>query len=145
MTRPWVANRPLREAVAWEPDGETVCVSITDPGDEARLPEFLAVHRECFEDWDSEPMESGVVRKYPDTAVLMMGGQAKRIADFVTEHRGRNILVHCHAGVSRSAGVVEAILAAFPEYEDRGYPRHPNGRVKSLMTRALGVVPIGAA
>ena len=89
-----------------------------------------------FQDYDG-------LRKHPADAVLFTVKQAAQIQRFARKHRGRNILVHCAAGISRSGAVVEALLEAFPEYEDRGWPRHPNGHVKSIMKRALGLTPLG--
>jgi predicted protein tyrosine phosphatase len=70
--------------------------------------------------------------------------QADELVAFATKHRGRPILVHCAAGISRSGAVVEALLQAFPEYEDRGGFRHPNTHVLVLLKRAFGLVPSGA-
>ncbi len=85
-----------------------------------------------------------IPRKVPDNAELFTRQHAAQVSRFARKHRGKNIMVHCAAGISRSGAVVEALLQAFPEYEDKGWPRHPNGHVKSLMKRALGLVPIGA-
>jgi hypothetical protein len=144
--KPWVANRGLWDAEAYVPGPNTVCVSITEPAGGPRSwrvvplaklqPGYLAVLRLQFEDYDS-------LRLHPPDAVLFTPEQAKQVAEFVTLHRGQNILVHCSAGISRSGAIVDAVLQAFPEYEDRGNPRHPNGHVRSLMKRALGLTPAG--
>lgn len=138
MSAPWIANVGEAFAEKWTPDGNTVCISISEPGRKPRLPQFVDLIREHFQDYDSG--------KAPEGAVLFTPTHAARLARFARKHRdaGRNILVHCAAGVSRSGAVVEALLEAFPEYEDRGWPRHPNGLVKSSMKRALGLVPLGA-
>lgn len=134
---PWVANIGEASAEKWTPDGNTVCVSISEPGRKVKLPAFVDLIREHFQDYDSQ---------HPEGAVLFTATHAARIARFARKHRdaGRNILVHCAAGVSRSGAVAEALLEAFPEYEDKGWPRHPNGRVKAAMKRALGLVPMEA-
>lgn len=136
----WIANVGEAFAEKWTPDGETVCISISEPGRKVKLPQFVDLIREHFQDYDGE-------KSHPDSAVLFTPNHAARIARFARKHRdaGRNILVHCAAGVSRSGAVAEALLEAFPEYEDRGWIRHPNGMVKSGMKRALGLVPIGAS
>jgi predicted protein tyrosine phosphatase len=138
-------------AETWTADPETVVVSITEPGRQARLPKGWAdVLRLTFQDYDPTPPMSpaGVIlaegRKIPATAVLFTSTQAAQLSRFARKHRDKNILVHCAAGISRSGAVAEALLAAFPEYEDKGWPRHPNGHVKALMKRALGLVPLGA-
>jgi len=147
----WVANVGEAEAEKREPDLLTVVVSITEPGRKARLRKgWSDMLRLEFQDYDPAPREiegSAIImppRKVPDNAILCTRSQAARIARFVRKHRDKNILVHCAAGISRSGAVVDAILQAFPEYEDRGWPRHPNGHVRSLTKRALGLVPLGA-
>jgi predicted protein tyrosine phosphatase len=155
---PWIANRGEGWVEQYTPEPETVCISITEPigpnlrRDAARLPKgFVDVLRLQFQDYDpigpTNPDGSILLsegRKCPLNAVLMSKSQAAQVARFARKHRGRNILVHCAAGISRSGAVVDALLEAFPEYEDKGWPRHPNGHVRSAMKRALGLVPIGA-
>ena len=143
---PWIAN--YGEAyveqmtlgtppAAGEATDPIVCISITEPGRVARLPKgFAAVLRLGFQDYDGR-------RKHPDSAVLFDARMAAQLARFARKHRGSNIVVHCAAGISRSGAVVEALLEAFREYEDHGWPRHPNGHVKTILKRALGLVPIG--
>lgn len=136
---PWIMNRGEGAVEQMEPEPETVCVSITEPGRKAKLPRFDDLLRLEFQDYDGE-------RKHPEDAVLFSPQRAARTARFLRKHRdaGRNIVVHCAAGISRSGAIVEAALEAFREYEDRGWPRFPNGHVKRLMKRALGLIPIGA-
>ena len=163
MSAPWVANvgegavehctpgwAPCSaqrwDVALWQQpvnDLPTVCISITEPNrasGKARLPKgFADILRLEFQDYDTlTPGHHG-----PATAVLFDARMAARVARFIRKHRGKNILVHCAAGISRSGAIAEAIAQAFPEYEDRGWPRHPNGLVRSLMKRALGLVPLG--
>ena len=149
---PWAANVGEAEAEKREPDSLTVVISITEPGRKARLRKgWLDMLRLEFQDYDPSPLppmqmyDSYTQRKVPKSAVLFTRSQAARTARFLRKHRDKNILVHCAAGISRSGAVVDAILQAFPEYEDKGWPRHPNGHVRSLVKRALGLIPIGAA
>ena len=137
---PWIANfgEGYIEVTLDPPPENTVCVSITEPKRQAKIPKgYVDVLRLEFQDYDPP-------RKHPDNAVLFDRMMAARLSRFARRHRGRNILVHCAAGISRSGGVVEALLEAFPEYEDRGWPRYPNNHVKTLLKRALGLVTIGA-
>lgn len=136
---PWIANVSEAYASGILNPSDMVCISITNPGRIASLPDFKDLMRVQFHDYDGES-------EYPSDAVLFGVHESIRIASFAKWHRHYqcNILVHCAAGVSRSGAIVEALLEAFPEYEDAGWIRHPNGRVKSLMKRALGLVPIGA-
>lgn len=150
----WIANKGEAWIEINEPPPNTVLISITEPGRKARTPKgYLDILRLEFQDYDPSPLPdptSGLhgtaFRKIPDDAVLFTPTQAAGIVRFARKHRenGSNILVHCAAGISRSGAVAEALLQAFPDYEDAGWPRHPNGHVRSLMKRALGLVPLGA-
>jgi len=138
---PWIANFGEGYVEHLTPDAGTVIISITEPGRKARLPKgYEDVLRLEFQDYD--PSFSARV---PENAVLFTRQMAAQASRFARRHResGKNIVVHCAAGVSRSGAVVEALLQAFPEYEDRGWPRFPNGYVRSMMKRALGLVPLG--
>lgn len=144
---PWVANR----GEAWteqhpQGGGETVCISITEPGRKVRLPSgYVDVLRLFFQDYDTTRGEKdGLKSHIPDTAELFTRGHAAKISRFARKWRGKNILVHCAAGISRSGAVAEALLQAFPEYEDKGWPRFPNGRVLTYTKRALGLIPLTA-
>lgn len=135
---PFVANRSRLAAEHWEFTPNTVCISITDPDSpNAKLSEGF---------WETIRLKFHDVERMEDfnKCAPVTEEQIKDIADFILKHRGRNILVHCEAGVSRSGGVAEAILDTFPEYRDEGWDRAANGLVKSLLKRALGNVPIGA-
>ncbi len=125
MSTPWIANRAETWVQANTPPGDAVLISITDPGREAALPSgYLEVLRLQFHDCDPEAAALG-----PEAAPFREE-QAERIWRFARRHRGRNIVVHCAAGVSRSRAVVEALMRTFPEYEDRGDESHtPNGHV----------------
>lgn len=149
--RPWVANRPERELERFplEDPAGTVLISISAPLVTVGLPNhFVGLHailRLGFHDVDSKHLGAkGPILGCEWPLVWFSEIQAKEAAEFILEHRGKNILVHCAAGVSRSGAFVEAILEAFPEYLDGGWARHPNGHVKALLKRALGLVPLGA-
>lgn len=143
---PWVIHRDEATASEWPGDKDTVCVSITEglAPDVSLQPGFAAVLRLRFGDWDTDRfprMKLHAIYREVFTPAL-----ADRLAAFLLEHRGRNMLIHCSAGVSRSGAVVDVVLQAFPEYEDRGghRMRHPNNLVRRLLKRAMGLVPIGA-
>jgi predicted protein tyrosine phosphatase len=143
---PWVANVGEGAAEQWAETENTVCISISEPDRKVKLPKFMDVIREQFQDYDKTARDGKTPRKFPESAVFMSPTQAARIARFARKHRdeGRNILVHCAAGISRSGAIAESLLQAFPEYEDRGWLRHPNNHVRCLMKRALGLIPLGA-
>jgi predicted protein tyrosine phosphatase len=134
MSAPWIANRAEAWVLANAPPEGAVLISITDTGREAALPSgYLEVLRLQFHDCDPEAQPLG-----PEAAPFRQE-QAERIWRFARRHRGRNIVVHCLAGVSRSRAVVEALLRTFPEYEDRGDESHtPNGLVLRFL---LGPAP----
>jgi predicted protein tyrosine phosphatase len=140
MTRrkPWLANRGEGWVELNAPPDDCVLISITEPERKAKVPKgYLDLLRLQFQDYDP------ISRAYPKNAVLFSPSHAARISRFARKHRGKNILVHCAAGISRSGAVVEALLEAFPEYKDAGWQRYPNTHVKTLMKRAMGLVPIG--
>ncbi len=158
LMKPWIANAGEAWAEQYNPEPNTVIISITEPlfpgnilkrQEPARLKDgYVDILRLEFQDYDPIKLIPGTDLinpqvKIPEGAVVFTQKQAAHTSRFLRKHRGKNIVVHCAAGVSRSAGIVEATLQAFPEYEDRGWARHPNNHVKTLMKRALGLVPIG--
>lgn len=56
---------------------------------------------------------------------------------FDAKERKQNILVHCHAGISRSGAVVE--VATMLGYKDIGRHRNPNRVIKENLRKALGI------
>lgn len=55
----------------------------------------------------------------------------------VAKNLGKNIVVHCHAGISRSGAVVE--VATMMGFEDIGRYRSPNRVLKEKLRKALGI------
>lgn len=157
--KPWILNAGEGWAEKYEPEPNTVIISITEPifpghkikrSEPARLrPGYVDILRLEFQDYDpikETTFGSGILRPnhvWPKDAALFTQKQAAQTSRFLRKHRGKNIVVHCAAGISRSGGIVVAALEAFPEYEDKGWQRYPNNHVKTLMKRALGLVPIG--
>lgn len=139
MSKPWVTHASQEFAEKYIPGKDTVCISISERESVKLSDNFEDILRLFF--FDVEDNRHGYTPINPS--------QAKRIAEFLTEHRGKHIFVHCAAGISRSGAVAEVVLEAFPEYQDKGWSlsgepmRHPNNTVKRLVKRALGLVPIG--
>ena len=140
---PWIANCSEDTAGRWDAADDTVCISITEPGHIAELPDgFHDVLRVCFSDFDPVGVigDNGLIlypsKGCPKDAVLFEPWQARSIVEFVKRNRGKNVLVHC-------AAVVRALLLAFSEYSDNGGVRFHNGHVYSLMRLAIGLTPIG--
>ena len=53
------------------------------------------------------------------------------------KEKNQNIIVHCHAGISRSGAVVE--VATMMGYEDIGRHRNPNRVLKEKLRKVLGI------
>lgn len=111
---------------------EQVMISISDTGDE---PPVLSTgfHDILYMQFDDIEDDSWHGWKGIDDA------QAREIAKFILYHTGKDIWVHCFAGISRSAGVVVAVCRAFPEYiaEDQSAWDLPNKRVASMVHKYL--------
>lgn len=82
----------------------------------------------------------------PDTAedpeMLLSEEDAKSIDRILKRAlgEGKNVVVQCHGGVSRSSGVVEhAILLGFERVNNYGAPYTPNMYVKHLLNSVGGV------
>ena len=93
----------------------TVMISISDPRmiyeSEAIVNKengILDILRLSFSDADHKGLD--VYGNYVDESDLMTDEDARKVADFVQKYTDVTILVHCDAGISRSAGVAAAIL-----------------------------------
>jgi len=87
------------DAERYQPREREICISIADPdADAAQLSsEFAAVLRLNFTD---------IVEQDDPADVLFSEGHARAIRDFIdTWPDATRIVVHCHAGMSRSPGV----------------------------------------
>jgi predicted protein tyrosine phosphatase len=97
-----------REAVErYEPQGVEICISITDPAAPAAQlsPGFAAVLRLAFSD---------IVAMESPEDVLFAPDHAAAILEFVEHWRHANrLVVHCHAGASRSPGVALGLCDRF--------------------------------
>jgi predicted protein tyrosine phosphatase len=116
-----------------------VVISIRSPGDSLPKLRFdpFRVARINVAFWDTTPKwEANVDNPVP----AMSEVEAKRIAKFVASHWGqRHIVIHCVAGISRSAGAAAGILDAFlldpREFESALY--EPNPHVRSMVSQQL--------
>ena len=97
-----------REAVErYEPQGVEICISISDPAAPAveLSPGFAAVLRLVFSD---------IVAIENPGDVLFAPDQAARVVEFVEQWRHADrLVVHCHAGASRSPGVALGLCDRF--------------------------------
>ena len=85
---------------------ETVMISISTPGIDYWDEPFISpenkirgILRLCFDDVDT-----------PDRGQCMVEKDAQLVAEFLRMHPEKDVIVHCDAGMSRSAGVAAAIL-----------------------------------
>ena len=66
---------------------------------------------------------------------------AKQLADFIKKNDGKNMLINCDAGISRSSAV-GSVLRDYFGYEVKffcGTDEHRNVLIRSELIRALGV------
>lgn len=146
---PWVMNMSREQAEDFEPPrGEghrpTWCISITErPEQYAHLSRrFSAILRVSFADLDPERHKHP-----PDQFRYMNLTDATLIAGFIclVKVAQANLLVHCEAGVSRSAAVAEAALdfltrsRAGRKHVDGGGRRYANQYVKRMVCEALSI------
>jgi predicted protein tyrosine phosphatase len=87
------------DAESYEPAEDEICISISDPdAPPARVSlRFAGVLRLHFDD---------VTERGDESDILFAEEHAREIRDFVASWpEARRVVVHCHAGVSRSPGV----------------------------------------
>lgn len=67
---------------------------------------------------------------------------AKQSIEFINNNLGKDFIIHCFAGISRSQAYVRFMLDCYPEYFDLEHinkdnpPRFPNYYVLSMLKRA---------
>lgn len=128
---PFIQNAALVDIPdAWHRDiaGNGVLIQIVDPDWETfpvPLVEFTEIHQFRFLD-----VEEG----YPEGIV---DEQAEQIAAILKDSlsKGRNVIVHCHAGLCRSGAVVEAGVRL--GFEDTKRHRSPNRLVLTKLGKYL--------
>jgi predicted protein tyrosine phosphatase len=87
------------EAEHYEPSGNEICISISDPqAPPAQIsPRFAAVLRLNFDD---------LTERGEPSDILFAEDQAREISEFLDSWpNAQRVMVHCNAGVSRSPGV----------------------------------------
>ena len=109
-----------REAVErYEPRGVEICISISDPAAPAAelSRDFAAVLRLAFND---------IVAVETPADVLFSPEHAAAVVEFVEQWRHADrLVVHCHAGQSRSPGVALGLCDRFgwpADAVETGYP-----------------------
>ena len=100
----------------YKPHAErSVMISISDPNMEYEHSPFCSVENNveeilplCFADADRPGYD--VYGRQAAIDDLMNDNDGLKIASFLEEHQAEIIIVHCDAGISRSAGVAGAIM-----------------------------------
>lgn len=133
------------EVAKYRCDVPHVVISVTDPRAKRAFLPKNPLRREVLR------LEFDDVGPGPVFAIAMSEDHARQVAEFVTKHADVEMFViHCEAGISRSAGIAAALGLYFDRddsqfYQDphtgEGCPFYPNSHVKSLVMRALGEVP----
>lgn len=135
---PWITNVSLARVVSGDHpavgQGDTVLIQIQDFGtwtfaSPKFKDRFAAIHQFKFDDIDS------------DSGAAISAAQAHDIGQVLQSalKDGKNVVVHCHAGVCRSGAVTEVgVLLGFDDASSGN--RIPNTRVKKLLRQSVGLV-----
>lgn len=104
----------------------SVMISISDPSMVYETAPFfspsnlvLGILRLCFADADGVgariwvPQEAAIPNRTAEESDLMTREDAAKVAQFLSRHPNRDVIVHCDAGLSRSAGIAAAIMKHF--------------------------------
>jgi predicted protein tyrosine phosphatase len=108
---------------------DTVLIQIVDPAEIFPKPaqDFCEIHQFRFLDADS--------KNFPEFCI--QEEQAEQIVQIVTHAHacGKNIVVHCHAGICRSGAVAEFAKIVGYEVSSDANERIPNVYVKNMLLR----------
>jgi len=119
-----------------KPDSKVIAISVTDPKSKpVDLPLLdLDVLRLQFHDLD---------QTYPSHAIILFDiCMAHQIKDFVENYSGRDnliVIIHCEAGISRSAAVAGALSKHFIGSDEKFFktPYYPNRFVYRILLNLL--------
>ena len=110
-----------------DPELDHITISVTDPNDSlanlpfSQNPSCKGVLRLSFHDVDSEKNGTIFTRE-----------QARQILDFVNDHLHEIelIVIHCEAGISRSAGIAASLSSIYLNHDSGFFKTHiPNMHV----------------
>lgn len=135
-----IMSRSEAKRESYSLKARTIIISITDPNKDpvvfckAPFSPLIAVCRVSFDDID---------RKKNEEDILMSKEDAENIKRFVERYadKAEQIIVHCEAGQSRSAGIMAAIKEwlegdKFSVWKDPKYT--PNRHCYRMMMDAIG-------
>lgn len=130
-----------RRAMEWKCQEPHIWISINDPNDSTRLPinewtkETLVLH---FDDAESDEnwKETGFKDFYNRDCILFNESMALQVFDFFNKHKDiENLLIHCHGGISRSAGVGSFLSQVIGKSQYQTPPHFPNPLVRRMLRR----------
>ncbi len=145
MTEILVMSQIKAEKLILDKNKSYVCISITDflDGNYAYLPqEFKEILRLQFHDIDTNIMES-----LGNTYFGMDDSDAKEIVVFLERWYNKvdYLIIHCHAGISRSSGIASAIEKYYNGDDSKYFHNsiyRPNMRCYRLVLDNLNVSKI---
>lgn len=84
-------------------------------------------------------LEFDDVEKDAEISHVITESQAKKIVDFIEANLGKQIFVHCQAGISRSGAVCRYIMSNYDYYKDSEGGKHimPNAEVLRKLNNVL--------
>lgn len=132
-----------RHAEAWDIQESHAWISINDPQSNTELPinmfteDVLTLHFDDLEDGDSWELElknwETLFKREP---VLFNEAMGKQVFDFFQKNKSvDNLLIHCHAGISRSAGIGSFLSAVIGKHNYQLAPYFPNQLVRRVLRR----------
>lgn len=134
---PWIENcaaDDIPKAYHHDAGPNSMLIQITDPAGRVPDPKYQFKERYHFEFLDIEDDDT------PDDPEMFISEQQAKKLVMLLKHaldNKMNVVVHCFAGVSRSAAIAEVgINMGFDEVEKF---RSPNTRVMRLMMSELGL------
>lgn len=135
----FVLSKKLAEK--YEMQEPHVWISISDPGDTTTLlinPHTEDVLRLYFDDMENyiEWERDGWDKIYKRDCVMFDMDMGYMVFDFFQKHkRCENLMIHCHAGISRSAAIGSFLSQILGKKNFMDPPYFPNSHVRGILRR----------